>query len=253
MRALPLSACQVNDNAANIRGFIYYDTPTPPPESSYTPFVENCDDPPLAQLVPYIPKNVGNGTVIDPTYVNVTVARTPAANNFFRWYLNNNTMKVSWDDPSLMQIYTSMENFTAQSNVVELANATTNEWVYLLIETPIPVYHPIHLHGHDFYIISQGSGHWDAATTLQNPKALQNPPRRDTAMLPQNGHLLLAWKIDNPGVWLMHCHIGWHVQEGFALQFIELRHQIPRIVNPGPIQRVCNRWSGVMPWDDSGV
>lgn len=35
------------------------------------------------------------------------------------------------------------------------------------------------------------------------------------------GYLVVAFITDNPGVWLMHCHIGWHAAMGFALQIIE--------------------------------
>ena len=34
-----------------------------------------------------------------------------------------------------------------------------------------------------------------------------NPTRRDTALLPGGGWLAIAFPTDNPGAWLMHCHI----------------------------------------------
>lgn len=40
-------------------------------------------------------------------------------------------------------------------------------------------------------------------------------------MLPAGGWLVLAFETDNPGAWLMHCHIAWHVSEGLAVQFLE--------------------------------
>jgi hypothetical protein len=46
-------------------------------------------------------------------------------------------------------------------------------------------------------------------------------PKRDTALLPALGHLVLAFRSDNPGAWLMHCQIGWHLEQGFALQVVE--------------------------------
>lgn len=45
--------------------------------------------------------------------------------------------------------------------------------------------------------------------------------RRDVAMLPPLGWMLIAFKIDNPGAWLMHCHIAWHISGGLGVTFLE--------------------------------
>lgn len=55
--------------------------------------------------------------------------------------------------------------------------------------------HPIHLHGHDFSILAQGSGPWNGSLELNNPT------RRDTAMMEASGHLVLGLLFDNPGPW----------------------------------------------------
>jgi FtsP/CotA-like multicopper oxidase with cupredoxin domain len=69
------------------------------------------------------------------------------------------------------------------------------------------MYNPrIHLHGHDFYVLGTGLGTFDknnAAALLQ----WTNPTRRDVAMLNAGGWLVIAFLTDNPGAWLMHCHI----------------------------------------------
>jgi hypothetical protein len=104
--------------------------------------------------------------------------------------------------------------------------------------------HPIHLHGHDFAIISQGSKRFDPANP---PKFnLENPPRRDVAMLPGNGHLVIAFKTDNPGAWIMHCHIGWHAGSGLALQILEKQDKVlAHIGGAGSLDQAkkgCNKW-----------
>lgn len=63
--------------------------------------------------------------------------------------------------------------------------------------------HPIHLHGHDFYLLGTGSGVFSDPAVLK----YSNPMRRDVAMLPANGWLVIGFVTDNPGAWLMHCHI----------------------------------------------
>lgn len=100
--------------------------------------------------------------------------------------------------------------------------------------------HPIHLHGHDFAIISQGDGLFDPNNANLN---LNNPPRRDVAMLPNNGHLVIAFKPDNPGVWIIHCHIAWHAGSGLALQILERQSEIANSI--GSLQQVkdgCSKW-----------
>ncbi|KAG4220106.1 hypothetical protein PC116_g31415, partial [Phytophthora cactorum] len=40
------------------------------------------------------------------------------------------------------------------------------------------------------------------------------PMRRDTLVLFPTGYIVLRFRADNPGVWLFHCHIEWHVASG---------------------------------------
>ena len=65
----------------------------------------------------------------------------------------------------------------------------------------------MHLHGHDFVILAQSTAPYNITTSINTFK-FDNPPRRDVALLPRGGYLAIAFKPDNPGVWLMHCHIG---------------------------------------------
>lgn len=65
----------------------------------------------------------------------------------------------------------------------------------------------MHIHGHDMYILHDGDGFWDGHS-ITNP---QNPLRRDTHNLRPNGHMVMQFEADNPGVWPFHCHIAWHL------------------------------------------
>jgi hypothetical protein len=88
---------------------------------------------------------------------------------------------------------------------------------------------------------------------------LINPPRRDVASLPGNGHLAIAFPLDNPGSWLMHCHIAWHASEGFALQFVETQNSISfDDVDTAVMEDTCSNWSAyalteVYLQEDSGI
>jgi len=39
--------------------------------------------------------------------------------------------------------------------------------------------------------------------------------------MPASGFIIVAFKADNPGSWLMHCHIAQHASAGLALQILE--------------------------------
>lgn len=248
MRAIPQSACSENDNEDDIKGIVYYGSSTATPETSAYDFTDSCDDEDMTDLVPYISKTVGDST--STTLENAAVGFN--SDNLFRWTLNSTTMVVDWADPTLQQVLNGNTTYDTSDAVIELPDA--DQWVYLVIQTTLGVPHPIHLHGHDFSVLAQGSGTYSSSVSL----TLDNPPRRDTAMLPASGYLVLAFETDNPGVWLMHCHIGWHTSEGFAMQFIERYDEIAAITNSTRLDDNCDTWTtyqteNSIEQEDSGV
>jgi FtsP/CotA-like multicopper oxidase with cupredoxin domain len=63
-------------------------------------------------------------------------------------------------------------------------------------------WHPMHLHGHSFRVISR------------NRKP--NPRRewRDTVLVPPRETVELAFAADHPGDWMFHCHVADHQEAG---------------------------------------
>jgi iron transport multicopper oxidase len=81
--------------------------------------------------------------------------------------------------------------------------------------------HPFHLHGHNFQAIwrSDGdAGDYNSTTDINFPAT---PMRRDTMVVMPNGNIVLRFRADNPGVWLFHCHIEWHVDSGLIATIVE--------------------------------
>lgn len=131
----------------------------------------------------------------------------------------------------------------------------SDEWAYVVISTALAVPHPIHLHGFDFFILASGTGTYSSDNVTLS---LDNPPRRDTALLPASGYLVLAFKTNNPGAWLMHCHIGWHTSEGFAMQWIVMEDEINSLIDYDILSDTCAAWDSYSTTnsildDDSGV
>ncbi|TGO35372.1 hypothetical protein BHYA_0160g00050 [Botrytis hyacinthi] len=83
--------------------------------------------------------------------------------------------------------------------------------------------HPFHLHGHNFQVIQRSdedAGTFDSTNTTETSFPAI-PMRRDTVVLRPSGYLVLRFQSDNPGVWLFHCHIEWHVDQGLIATMIE--------------------------------
>ncbi|XP_060559409.1 uncharacterized protein LOC132719624 [Ruditapes philippinarum] len=107
--------------------------------------------------------------------------------------------------------------------------------------------HPVHLHGHSFFVMKMGFGTYNAVTGQlidestdikctdkygfcsqmewadstwnggnipgQNPK----PPTKDTIVVPTGGYVVIRFISDNPGMWFLHCHIDLHNTNGMGM------------------------------------
>ena len=65
--------------------------------------------------------------------------------------------------------------------------------------------HPFHIHGNSFYVLG-------ASDELN----LKDPPYKDTVNVWPNSELVVLWKATNPGHWIFHCHVEWHIAGGMA-------------------------------------
>ncbi|KAI0065701.1 laccase [Artomyces pyxidatus] len=81
--------------------------------------------------------------------------------------------------------------------------------------------HPVHLHGHTFSVVrSAGNASYNFV----------NPVKRDVVSIGNLGDAVtIRWTADNPGPWFFHCHIDWHLNQGFAAVFAEDVAQVPSI------------------------
>lgn len=100
----------------------------------------------------------------------------------------------------------------------------------------------MHLHGHDFALLQQSTEPYSKSVLNLT---FDNPPRRDVVLLPINGFVIIAFKLDNPGTWLLHCHIAWHASSGLALQILENQAKLKKSMTPGrlkEVERGCRNW-----------
>jgi laccase len=79
--------------------------------------------------------------------------------------------------------------------------------------------HPMHLHGHSFYVVGRGNGNFNNATDPLSYN-LVDPPYENTIGVPKNGWATIRFRAANPGVWFMHCHLDRHMIWGMDTVFI---------------------------------
>ncbi|KAI1339404.1 multicopper oxidase-domain-containing protein [Xylariaceae sp. FL0016] len=246
-------------------GIVRYDeSSTADPTSSPWPNVSRkCSDETYTSLRPIIPWQVGspaNGENGEEFNVNFDGSefQTPifplavfAMDRQGVQAGENHPFQINFTDPVLFEYGNFSGNWPDQWVIVP-EDYTENDWVVLVIDgtgtQSLGIAHPIHLHGHDFAVLQQTENkNYTGPDDLE--LNLRNPPRRDVALLPANGFIVIAFKADNPGSWLMHCHIARHASEGLALQILERQGDAnalwPQDSSPqiAEAQRVCKNWN----------
>jgi len=85
--------------------------------------------------------------------------------------------------------------------------------------------HPIHLHGNSFHVLSSfradGRDGWGSYNPYESeaPPAglnLESPVIKDTISVPRRGHVVVRLTADNPGLWMLHCHMLVHMGTGMV-------------------------------------
>ena len=190
----------------NVTSYLVYDTSLPMPTpallaDSFNPF----DD---IELVPY--DNVPLYT--DPSQQITLDVVMDNLNDGANYAFFNNITYVSPKVPTLYSVLSSGPSLATNPTIYgSHTNAfvlSHNEVVEIVVNNHDPGKHPFHLHGHAFQAIARGdddSGDYDPS----NVTLPDVPMRRDTFMVRPNGHVVLRFRSDNPGVWLFHCHIEW--------------------------------------------
>ena len=202
----------------------------------------------------------------------------PGGDTITVWTLGSTSMNIAWEKPTLQYVMDGNSSYPASLDV--LPTTSEGSWNYWVVQQgpnmpPIP--HPIHLHGkqlfityfpyspqvggsklmmllgHDYFVLGQGTGTWSSSSTLN----WATPIRRDTATIPGGGWLAIAFASNNPGAWLMHCHIAWHVSEGLSVQFLEEPSKI-KMPDASEFAKTCSIYNAYYKksyWkkDDSGL
>ncbi|KAL1902233.1 hypothetical protein Sste5346_001209 [Sporothrix stenoceras] len=272
---MPTGPCGLSNNPrpAAIVSYVGAAPARPTPTVAGTaPPDPSCADPPASFFTPIVSRTAPGASTFSPNAAdtlntNIILSQNGVARVF--WPVNNSPMNVSWNKPTLQYVLNgTTASMPAPENVISVPTAGVT--TYWLIQNNSPIPHPVHLHGHDILILGASPAlaqplapgntlraynpATDAVTLRGN-----NPTRRDTTMLPAWGWLVVAFQTNNPGAWLFHCHVAWHVSQGLSVQFLEQLSAIPTKVDLSSINSQCNTWGAYYPandpfhQDDSGV
>jgi len=98
--------------------------------------------------------------------------------------------------------------------------------------------HPFHLHGHAFDVIQ-------SANSAQ--RNFVNAIKRDVVAI-NGGNVTVRFFTDNPGPWIFHCHIDWHLEAGLSV----IMGEAPADNVAGPhSQIVTEQWNQLCPSYDA--
>lgn len=124
----------------------------------------------------------------------------------YKNYINNPLLRRAMDGLSIGgRNEVAAVSFTADGGSADIV---------LNVLDPPPIGHPFHLHGHPFYIVARGVGRVSRLTLPFVRKKTRNAIKRDTLMVGQWSYAIIRIPLNTPGVWPLHCHIGWHLASG---------------------------------------
>ncbi|EMC99909.1 hypothetical protein BAUCODRAFT_136452 [Baudoinia panamericana UAMH 10762] len=266
MRAYKPPLCWPSHGGNEVKAAIFYENAdrSQAPTSSAGPNAYNtyCGNDPLDKTVPLMPVAAG-----EPSVTEVLPLEFKSNGTNLLWYMANRTFRVNYNDPILLETKLGNLNLPYIENV---HNYGTNASLRFIVENTGPQPHPMHMHGHNMFILAEGNcssnstvfgndqgasqdGHmsvdkraagqygncWDG--TITRP---ENPQRRDVHMLLPGQFIVVQWNQDNPGAWSLHCHIAWHLSAGFVWTVIEQPDSVRNEMQvPSIMAQTCRDWS----------
>eukprot|EP01122_Echinamoeba_exundans_P016229 TRINITY_DN815_c0_g1_i3.p1 TRINITY_DN815_c0_g1~~TRINITY_DN815_c0_g1_i3.p1 ORF type:complete len:472 (+),score=41.03 TRINITY_DN815_c0_g1_i3:645-2060(+) len=132
-----------------------------------------------------------------------------------RWFFNGREFSGMMTQTPLLYRVLRGEKFSATEDLLFTAN--DGEVIDIIFNAQHNQDHPMHLHGYKFWVLGTGKGNYNGDTQFLN---LRDPPHIDTINVEGNSWLYLRFVADNPGVWIMHCHLDFHHKEEMAVGFI---------------------------------
>jgi len=150
------------------------------------------------------------------------------------WINSMNNKKTGWNDQNL---YGDRHAKTSVPYIINLVYKKDNPfWYEIVIVNHNVMQHPLHFHGFVPHLIGYGymdpDMKWWSHKKSTLPKYFNYDPRKygfpllnepatncargDTFIIPPRGFGVFRIEANNPGVWILHCHMDFHLLTGLA-------------------------------------
>ncbi|KAH6573303.1 hypothetical protein BASA50_007892 [Batrachochytrium salamandrivorans] len=164
-------------------------------------------------------------------------AIVPGPDNITRAYTNidghftDSPYQMPMDTPTLFKAI----NGNAIESSANVIPVSVGQIIQMTVYNDDPMEHTFHLHGHTFQVVGTGI----QLNFKKNPDAAKVLyPERDTIAIPAcrikanstggeggmcggtKGYVTIRFQAKNPGAWLFHCHIEWHMMQGLGITFL---------------------------------
>jgi FtsP/CotA-like multicopper oxidase with cupredoxin domain len=152
MRAYRPPLCGPTAGGEEVKAAIFYEdadrsqvpttAPGPNANNSY------CGNDPLSQTVPFYPIAAGDASTTEVLPIQFNDNGTALL-----WYIANQTFRIDYNDPILLEAKLGNLDFP---DIRSVHNYGTNKSVRFIIENPGHQPHPMHLHGHNIFVLQEG-------------------------------------------------------------------------------------------------
>lgn len=240
-----------SDNGANARARM-----TRPNSKDWNDALNGpCIDLDISKLVPKINPNLNSkslgrvyfntsfGIIVDP------IQKSPK-NTLGRFFVDNTTWIARPSEPLLPKLLNGGSGFFNPSEVASQVISIPGIWDVVVNNLDKAIDHPIHLHGVDSCVVATGNGTLTESNAQTAQYQLENPVCRDVHVVPGGSYIVMRIRANNPGVWILHCHIDWHLSAGFAGMLVIQPETLKQTVLPQANQNLCEQFPSSKPKDD---
>ncbi|MCJ1459684.1 hypothetical protein MMC28_010063 [Mycoblastus sanguinarius] len=207
-----------------------------PTSTAWVDDTVECSNDALTDTIPYYPITPSPNP---STTITLEIGATINSTGHFIWTMNNSSFRADYNSPLLLLAKAGNTSYPSAPEW-NVYNTGSNSSVRLIVKNPTGAAHPMHLHGHNFYVLNQGTGDWDGTTIIN----AANPQRRDVQLLQPDGYIVIQYEATNPGAWPFHCHIAWHVSGGLYINLLEQPEEIAKYMDiPDTSAQTCREWA----------
>lgn len=151
------SPCQPDSNEA--LAAIFYEkadrNKAPTTKAGQDAYNTYCGNDALSRTEPVLPIAPG-----DPALTEIVPITVRSNGSSYLWYMANRTFEADYNDPVLLDVHQGHLGLPLERNVHNYGNAKS---VRMVLENPGDQPHPLHLHGHNFFVLQEGPCKADAA------------------------------------------------------------------------------------------